>query len=58
VFSTNSRLWGGVGNIGRILEDVIRTDVGAIVSIVPGDLALYWGAEPNVKLLFRAESRR
>jgi hypothetical protein len=55
VFSTNSRLSAGVGDLATILDDVIETDIGAIVSISPGTLAIYWGEERDAKFLLRAK---
>lgn len=55
VFSTNRRLLAGVGSLAEILRDVIDTDIGAIVSIRPGRLAIYWGEEPDAKFLLRRE---
>ena len=48
-FSINRRLLAVVGDIDKILVDVIATDIGAIVSIVPGKIAIYWGEEPDAK---------
>jgi hypothetical protein len=55
VFSTNSRLSAGVGDLATILDDVIQTDMGAIVSISSGDLAIYWGEERDARFLLRAK---
>jgi hypothetical protein len=58
VFSTNPRLLAGIGEIVSTLDDVINTDIGAIVSILPGELAPYWGEERDAKFLLRAGHSR
>jgi hypothetical protein len=58
VFSTNPRLLAGIGEIVSTLDDVINTDIGAIVSILPGELAPYWGEERDAKFLLRTGHSR
>jgi hypothetical protein len=55
-FSSNRRLLEYLGETRSIVEDMIRTDIGAIISFVPGRLAIYWGEEPQEKYIFRASA--
>ena len=52
-----SRLLAGVGDFAAIWGDVASTGCGAIVSISPGELAIYWGEEPGAKFILRAKRK-